>query len=59
VAEILDQLQGKRQRDWDHTAMIVLAVQRSAGIKNAQFTNPFVDNATAKSEFKKIFRKGT
>jgi hypothetical protein len=53
----LTQLQGKRKAEWDHTAMIVLAVQRSGGNKNAQFKNPYaVDNNSA-AEFKK-FMKG-
>lgn len=56
MREILAMLRGKREAEWNHTATLVLVVQRAAGNKQAKFQNPFAVRGDPRDQFKKIFR---
>lgn len=34
-------LHGKRESEWNHTAALMMLIQRVAGNKHARFCNPF------------------
>jgi len=57
VRNLLTQLRAARSAAWNHTGMIILALQRVNGNKTAQFSNPFDENpSSAKHEFRQFIK---
>lgn len=50
-------LHGKREAEWNHTASLILVMQRVAGSKNAKFNNPYSAQGDDRQKLKDYFEK--